>query len=220
MNFYPAAPPKEYLFDVYYEFGFTSGIETYQFKPGTWISWHLDLTSLSITKDKNVRSYIENATFITETMLTTIDTLLSVDQITSATYAILRASTNREIVCLPNGIYYNEHEYSSDNIYNHRSLIYMVGLVSKTNITSYKPIFTLPDDAVIYRTAKFSYTPYAYYDQYSQVQIEYFYVSEDKSMILIVALDGILPKVALVNLIIWEKTIVHLKEIPPKLHIL
>ncbi|MDY0209652.1 MAG: hypothetical protein RBR48_05715, partial [Bacilli bacterium] len=71
IEFYPAAPPKEYLFDVYYEFGFTSGIETYQFKPGTWISWHLDLTSLSITKDKNVRSYIENATFITETMLTT-----------------------------------------------------------------------------------------------------------------------------------------------------
>ncbi|MFA7011192.1 MAG: hypothetical protein WC240_08275, partial [Bacilli bacterium] len=193
VEFYPAAPPKEYLFDLYYEFGFTSGIETYQFKPGTWISWHLDLTSLSITKDKNVRSYIENATFITETMLTTIDTLLSVDQITSATYAILRASTNREIVCLPNGIYYNEHEYSSDNIYNHRSLIYMVGLVSKTNITSYKPIFTLPDDAMIYRTAKFSYTPYAYYDQYSQVQIEYFYVSEDKSMILDSALDGILP---------------------------
>ena len=193
IEFFPAAPPKEYLFNVYYEFGFTEGVETYLFEPGNWISWHLDLTSLSITKDKNIRSYIENATFITETMLTTIDTLLSVDRITAATYAVLRESTDREIVCLPNGIHYNEHDYSSDNIYNHRSLIYMIGLVSRTNITSYKPIFTLPEDALIYRTAKFSYTPYAYYDQYNQVQIEYFYVSEDQSMILDSDLNGISP---------------------------
>ena len=213
IEFNQIAPPREYLFDVYYEFGFTVGVPTYQFKSGTYITWHLDLTSLSITKDKNIRSYLDNATFITETVLTTIDTLLSVDRITAATYAVLRASTNREIVSLPSGIFYNEHEYSSDNIYNHRSLIYMVGLVNKTNLTAYKPIFALPEDAKIYRTANFSRTPYAYFEG-GQWLIEYFYVSENKEIILDSSLNGILPTGTVENFVHGGKTYSALTYFP------
>ena len=191
IEFFVDAPPREYQFTVYYESGLTAGVPTYLFKTGTWLSWELPLTSISITKDKNVRSYLENATFITETMLTTIETLVSVDEISTFNYADLRASLDREIVCLPSGIYYNLHEYTSDTLNNHRSLIYIVGLVSKTNISTYKPMFEIPEDSMIYRTANFEYTPYAYYDSYSALQIGYFYVSEDGAIILNSAKEGI-----------------------------
>lgn len=155
VSFNDISPAKTYKFKVYYESGRTIGINTYPFSENNSIGWYEEYTSISITKDKNVRSYLDNVTFITETMLTTINTLVSVNEITTSNYEELRNSTNREIVCLPSGIYYNQYEYSSDNLTNHEGLIYVVGLVSKTNLSNYSPTFTLPDDAKIYKICKY-----------------------------------------------------------------
>lgn len=182
VSFTSIAESKDYTFRVFYRNteGHTFGTET--------LNWEYELCSITITKEKNTRSYLENVTFISETVITSIDTVITNHSLTSEEYNTIKNQSNREVVCLPSGIYYNDYEYVNVTDSSKQSAFYVVGLVNKTNLSSYSPVMDLPDDGTIYRviaigTETYKYVPYTYIEGGEEIDT-YFLVNEGNNVIL------------------------------------
>lgn len=103
--------------------------------------------SIQITKNKNTESKLTNVRFISETVLSSINTIVEKKNLTEEEYLNLyNGVTPREAICLPSGIYYNNYANEKE--------FWMIGIVSKTQLSNYSPSFTLADAATIFRVVE------------------------------------------------------------------
>lgn len=154
IDFMATAPSATYQFAVTYQ-------NSNEFTAGDNISWTYDFDAIYITKDKNLDSYLEAISFVSDTVVTALDTIASPTTVAVFTdpatpvagyvdYNTLVANLNgeRRIISLPSKIFYNEY----DQDINKQDEIYIIGLVDRTAISEYSPTFTLPEDSYIYLT--------------------------------------------------------------------
>lgn len=159
------------------------------------LTWTVDVTKtennfgiINIKKLKNKNSYLDNVTFISESVIASIKTLVDVKEFTETTYNTMMESATREIVCLPGQIHYNKYAYDIKK----QSAFYVIGIVDKTDLSFYAPEFTLPDGASVYKIVTIGGTTYKAVPYYTGTDIHTlttFYVSEDNKTII--APDGI-----------------------------
>lgn len=177
VDFLPETESNTYVFKLIYT-------HSSDFNESINLSWNQEFGLISITKQKNRNSYLDNITFISETVVTSIRTMVNTESITLDQYEENLKDSTREIVCLPDRIYYNKYDYIFDGntITYKESEFYVIGLVNRTQLEYYSPTFVIPDGAKVYRTETingilYKYTPYMNGD----VE-EVFLVSEDGSL--------------------------------------
>ncbi len=97
-----------------------------------------------ITKAKSSISLLQNISFSSDNSLTVQNTIVDYDELTESTYNnYYTTPSNRKInVGVRSGINYGS--------YNDKQNYYIAGEVSDTDVSSYKPTFTLPTGAKIY----------------------------------------------------------------------
>lgn len=165
---YESAQQGTYTFDLYYR-------NSYFWKNDEELIWDKKITSDSIVKDKSMESLLKDISFSSETVLTTIETIAQANnEITVEDYETIRNNQNRDIVCLPSGIYYNNNT-------DQASTFYIIGLVSKTNLESYSPTFVTPDYSKIYKVVSDGSTLYRVLTYKNGDDVVYFYALEDMS---------------------------------------
>lgn len=157
VDFLHESESKTYVFKLVYS-------HSNNFNDGTPLSWDHEFGLIKITKQKNRNSYLDNITFISESVVTSIRTMISVNSITLEQYETMLKDSTREIVCLPGKIYYNEYDYVFDGttITKKENDFYVIGLVDRTQLEYYSPTFDLPDGAEVYRTETIDGVVYKY----------------------------------------------------------
>lgn len=97
-----------------------------------------------ITKAKSSISLLKNISFSSDNSLTVQNTIVDYEELTESTYdSYYNTASNRRInVGVRSGINYGS--------YNDKEAYYIAGEVSDTDVSSYKPTFTLPTGSTIY----------------------------------------------------------------------
>jgi len=157
VDFLPETESETYVFKLVYS-------HSNDFNDTISLEWEQEFGLIKITKQKNRNSYLDNITFISESVVTSIRTMISVDSISLDQYDSMLKDPTREIVCLPGKIYYNDYDYVFDGntITEKQSDFYVIGLVDRTQLEYYSPTFDLPDGAEVYRTETINGTVYKY----------------------------------------------------------
>lgn len=175
VSFYQEAESLAYYFGLVYDNKVT-------FSNGNDISWNVKFEIVELIKLKNTNSYFDNVTFLSESVVSSIRTMITIEDISIEDYTKMLSDPTREIVSLPGQIHYNKYAIET----NKQDAFYMIGLVNKTQLDYYMPTFDLPDGASVYRTetingAIYKYVPY-YID--NQQELTAFLISEDGNTIL------------------------------------
>jgi len=175
VSFYQEAESLAYYFGLVYGNKVT-------FSNGNDISWNVKFDIVELIKLKNTNSYFDNVTFLSESVVSSIRTMITIEDISIEDYTKMLSDPTREIVSLPGQIHYNKYAIET----NKQDAFYMIGLVNKTQLDYYMPTFDLPDGASVYRTetingAIYKYVPY-YID--NQQELTAFLISEDGNTIL------------------------------------
>lgn len=178
ISFLHDALSEVYYFELVYQ-------NTYEFSGTNPLTWKVVFDRIMLQKLKSRNSYLDNATFLSESVVSSIRTMIDVNTITLEEYSEMLVSPTRKIVCLPGQIHYNEYSYSYDESTGNvtkQDDFYVIGLVNKTQLEWYSPTFTLPEGAKIYRTytdndgVVYRYVPY-YTEKLNDLTA--FLVSED-----------------------------------------
>ena len=189
INFMHEAISEIYYFELEYN-------NSYNFNNNTVLEWDVVFDRIMIQKLKNRNSYLDNATFLSESVVSSIRTMVDIDEITIDEYKEMLIYPTRKIMCLPGQIHYNEYSYSFDSstdTITKEDDFYVIGLVNKTQLDWYTPTFTLPEGAKIYRTKMvddeiYRYVPY-YVDDVNEITA--FLVNEDNTIFKTEAGDSI-----------------------------
>lgn len=178
VSFLAEALSEVYYFELVYE-------NEFKFNANKTLNWNVVFDRIMIEKLKSRNSYLDNATFLSESVVSSIRTMIDIDEITLEEYKEMLTYPTRKIVCLPGQIHYNEYSYSYDEStkkVKKQDDFYVIGLVNKTQLEWYSPTFTLPEGAKIYRTytdnddVLYRYVPY-YTEKLNDLTA--FLVSED-----------------------------------------
>ena len=174
ISFYEEAASIVYYFGLIYE-------NQVEFNQTITNSWDVVFDIIKIEKFKNTNSYFDNVTFLSESVVSSIRTMITVDNISLQKYEAMLSDPTREIVALPGKIHYNE--YAIDK--NKQDQFYMIGLVNKTQLDFYTPTFTLPEGGSVYRIEVIEGVVYRYVPYYidNQQDLTIFLISEDGTII-------------------------------------
>lgn len=179
LNFYNDVLSDTYTFNLIYS-------NSVQFNESTTLNWNVTFDDVTITKIKNKDSYLENITFISDTIITSLNTKLDIKAIDFDSIENNKPlpSEDSPIVVLPSKIHYNDYSYEI----NKQDDFYVIGLVNKTETSWYAPTFSLPEDAVVYRVKEingvlYRYVPYTYTEN-GELQTINYLISEDGASIL------------------------------------
>ena len=180
ISFLHDALSEVYYFELVYQ-------NTYQFSGTNTLTWNVVFDRIMLQKLKSRNSYLDNATFLSESVVSSIRTMIDVNAITLEEYSEMLVSPTRKIVCLPGQIHYNEYSYSYDESTGNvtkQDDFYVIGLVNKTQLEWYSPTFTLPEGAKIYRTTTIDGVVYRYVPYYTDKlnDLTAFLVSEDGTL--------------------------------------
>ena len=184
LNFYEDVLADTYTFRLVYS-------NEVVFNENITLNWEVVFDTVTITKIKNKNSYLDNVTFISDTVITSLNTKLNTAPIDFDAIENNKPlpSEDSQIVVLPGKIHYNDYsiEITSDSV-NKENLFYVIGLVNKTETSWYSPTFTLPEDAEVYRIIEigdvvYRYVPYTYVEDGEVLTINYL-ISEDGTSIL------------------------------------
>lgn len=179
LNFYNDVLSDTYTFNLVYS-------NSVQFNESTTLNWNVTFDDVTITKIKNKDSYLENITFISDTIITSLNTKLDIKAIDFDSIENNKPlpSEDSPIVVLPSKIHYNDYSYEI----NKQDVFYVIGLVNKTETSWYAPTFSLPEDAVVYRVKEigdvlYRYVPYTYTEN-GELQTINYLISEDGTKVL------------------------------------
>lgn len=187
ITFKDSALSQNYYIKLIYENSVENFYDVTTTNATTALSWEVLFGTINIEKLKNKNSYLDNVTFISESVIASIKTLVDVKEFTETTYNTMMNSATREIVCLPGQIHYNKYAYDI----NKQAAFYVIGIVDKTDLSFYAPEFTLPDGASVYKIVIIgdeTYKAVPYYTGTDIHTLTTFYVSEDNKTII--APDG------------------------------
>ena len=179
LNFYNDVLSDTYTFNLIYS-------NSVQFNESTTLNWNVTFDDVTITKIKNKDSYLENITFISDTIITSLNTKLDIKAIDFDSIENNKPlpSEDSPIVVLPSKIHYNDYSYEIKK----QNVFYVIGLVNKTETSWYAPTFSLPEDAVVYRVKEidgvlYRYVPYTYTEN-GELQTINYLISEDGDVVL------------------------------------
>ena len=143
---------------------------------GQSLTWQKTFESVTIIKLKNDDSLLKNIMFVSETVFAGFDTIVDVVEIDELSYVdYLMYPSTRIINVLPTtGIYYGGYDNSQT--------YWIIGQVSRTNLSAYVPTFEIPDYAKIRRVTDLENIHYDY--QSTNLYADFTIVDEGFNFIL------------------------------------